>query len=38
VRLLEERYVRGEITREEFLERRAVLDRTWREAPRGDSR
>jgi uncharacterized membrane protein len=25
VRLLEERYVRGEITREEFLERRTVL-------------
>jgi putative membrane protein len=25
VRLLEERYARGEITREEFLERRAVL-------------
>jgi hypothetical protein len=29
VRLLEERYARGEITREEFLERRAVIDRTW---------
>jgi putative membrane protein len=28
VRLLEERYARGEITREEFLERRAVLDET----------
>jgi uncharacterized membrane protein len=28
VRLLEERYARGEITREEFLERRAVLDGT----------
>ena len=27
VRLLEGRYARGEITREEFLERRAVLDR-----------
>jgi putative membrane protein len=27
VRLLEERYARGEITREEFLERREVLDR-----------
>ena len=26
VRLLEERFARGEITREEFLERRAVLD------------
>lgn len=25
VRLLEERYARGEITREDFLERRAVL-------------
>ena len=28
VRLLEERYARGEITREEFLERRAVIDGT----------
>jgi putative membrane protein len=28
VRVLEERYARGEITREEFLERRAVLDGT----------
>jgi uncharacterized membrane protein len=28
VRLLEERYARDEIGREEFLERRAVLDRT----------
>jgi putative membrane protein len=28
VRLLEERYARGEISREEFLERRAVLSRT----------
>jgi putative membrane protein len=28
VRLLEERYARGEISREEFLERRAVLDET----------
>jgi uncharacterized membrane protein len=27
VRLLEGRYARGEITREEFLERRGVLDR-----------
>jgi len=26
VRVLEERYARGEITREEFLERRNVLD------------
>jgi putative membrane protein len=34
VRLLEERYARGEITREEFLERRAVLDRAWPDAPR----
>jgi uncharacterized membrane protein len=33
-RLLEERYARGEITREEFLERRTVLDRTWPDAPR----
>jgi putative membrane protein len=28
VRVLEERYARGEITREEFLERRAVLGGT----------
>ena len=28
VGLLEERYARGEISREEFLERRAVLDGT----------
>jgi putative membrane protein len=34
VRLLEERYARGEITREEFLERRAVLDGTSPDAPR----
>jgi Short C-terminal domain len=27
LRVLEERYALGEITREEFLERRAVLDR-----------
>jgi hypothetical protein len=33
VRLLEERYARGEITREEFLERRAVLDGTFPDAP-----
>ena len=33
-RLLEERYARGEITREEFLERRTVLARTWPDAPR----
>lgn len=38
VRLLEERYARGEITREEFLERRAVLDRTWHEAAPGAPR
>jgi putative membrane protein len=37
VRLLEERYARGEITREEFLERRAVLDETSRDVP-GDAR
>jgi putative membrane protein len=35
VRVLEERYARGEITREEFLERRAVLGRT---SPADDSR
>lgn len=33
VRLLEERYARGEITREEFLERRAALDGTSPDAP-----
>jgi uncharacterized membrane protein len=33
VGLLEERYARGEITREDFLERRAVLDRTAGEVP-----
>lgn len=38
VRLLEERYARGEITREEFLERRAVLDRTRPDAAPGASR
>ena len=38
VRLLEERYARGEITREEFLERRALLDRTSRAAPGDASR
>jgi putative membrane protein len=37
VRLLDERYARGEITREEFLERRALLDRTWPDAERGAS-
>jgi putative membrane protein len=35
VRVLEERYARGEITREEFLERRAVLGGT---SPADDSR
>jgi uncharacterized membrane protein len=34
VRLLEERYARGELTCEEFLERRAVLDPTFPDAPR----
>jgi putative membrane protein len=29
VRVLEERFARGEITREDFLERRAVLGRTY---------
>jgi putative membrane protein len=38
VRLLEERYARGEIEREEFLERRAVLDRSWADAPPDASR
>jgi putative membrane protein len=38
VRLLEERYARGEITREEFLERRAALDRTWPGAAPGAPR
>jgi uncharacterized membrane protein len=38
VRLLEERYARGEITREEFLERRAVLGGSPPGAPRDDSR
>jgi uncharacterized membrane protein len=33
VRLLEERYARGEINREEFLERRAVLFGTSPDAP-----
>ena len=28
VRVLEDRYARGEITREEFIERRSVLDGT----------
>jgi putative membrane protein len=38
VRLLEERYARGEITREEFLERRAVLGGRSPAAPGDDSR
>jgi putative membrane protein len=38
VRLLEERYARGEITREEFLERRAVLGGGSPGAPTDDSR
>jgi putative membrane protein len=33
VRVLEERYARGEITREEFLERRAVLGGRFPGAP-----
>jgi putative membrane protein len=38
VRLLEERYARGEITREEFVEHRAVLGGTSPGAPADDSR
>jgi uncharacterized membrane protein len=38
VRLLEEHYARGEITREEFHERRAVLERTWHGPAGGASR
>jgi putative membrane protein len=38
VRLLEERYARGEITREEFLERRAVLGGSSPGATGNDSR
>jgi uncharacterized membrane protein len=38
VRLLEDRYARGEITREEFLERRALLDGTSPAAPGDTSR
>jgi uncharacterized membrane protein len=38
VHLLEERYARGEITREEFLERRAVLGGTSPAAPGDASR
>jgi putative membrane protein len=37
MRLLEERYARGEITREEFLERRTVLGASSPRAPREDS-
>jgi putative membrane protein len=40
LRLLEERYARGEISREEFLERRAVLLQTFQPpppSPAGDS-
>ena len=38
VRLLEERYARGEITREEFLERRSVLGGGSFGAPGDDPR
>ena len=38
VRLLEERYARGEITREEFLDRRDVLGGSPPGAPGDDSR
>jgi uncharacterized membrane protein len=38
VRLLEERYARGEITREDFLERRAVLGRSPPGPPGDDPR
>jgi uncharacterized membrane protein len=38
VRLLEERYARGEITREEFLERRTVHGASSPRAPGEDSR
>jgi uncharacterized membrane protein len=34
VRVLEDRYARGEISREEFLERRAVRDGISPDAPR----
>jgi putative membrane protein len=37
-RLLEERYARGEITREDFLERRAVLGGSSPGAPGDDPR
>ena len=38
VRVLEERYARGEITREEFLERRTVLGASFPGAPGDDTR
>jgi uncharacterized membrane protein len=38
MRLLDERYARGEITREEFLERRTVLGASSPRAPEPDSR
>ena len=38
IRLLEERYARGEITREEFLDGRAVLGGSSPGAPGDDSR
>jgi putative membrane protein len=38
VRLLEERYARGEISREEFLERRQVLGGSFPSAPGEDWR
>ena len=38
IRLLEERYARGEITREEFLDGRAVLGGSSPRAPGDDSR
>jgi putative membrane protein len=38
VHLLEERYARGEITREEFLERRAVITERPSGIPPDDSR
>jgi putative membrane protein len=37
IRVLEERYARGEITREDFLERRAVLGRSSPGAAGDDS-
>ena len=37
VRLLEERYARGEISREDFLERRAVLGGRSPDAPGNES-